>query len=59
MASYIVAGGAMTASFVFFFSLGYGARVLDPFFARPQSWRVLDVVVGLTMWAIAAKLIFG
>lgn len=51
------ATGAMTASFVFFFSLGYGARILDPLFRKPASWRVLDVVVGLTMWAIAAKLI--
>lgn len=51
--------GAMTASFVFFFGLGYGARVLDPFFKKPGSWRVLDLIVGLTMWAIAAKLIIG
>jgi len=51
--------GAMTASFVFFFSLGYGARLLAPLFRRPGAWRVLDVIVGLTMWAIAAKLIRG
>lgn len=51
--------GAVTASFVFFFSLGYGARALAPLFARPTSWRVLDLVVGLTMWAIAAKLLLG
>ena len=51
--------GAVTASFVFFFGLGYGARVLDPLFRKPQSWRVLDLIVGLTMWAIALKLIFG
>lgn len=49
--------GAMTASFVFFFSLGCGARALAPLFARPSAWRVLDLVIGLTMWAIAAKLI--
>lgn len=49
--------GAMTASFIFFFGLGYGARFLAPLFRRPASWRVLDVVVGLTMWAIAAKLL--
>lgn len=50
--------GAMSASFVFFFSLGYGARLLTPVFARPRAWQVLDVFVGLTMWAIAAKLIW-
>lgn len=53
------AAGAMTASFVFFFALGYGARLLDPLFARPSAWRVLDAVVGATMWAIGAKLILG
>ncbi|MEM9582591.1 MAG: LysE/ArgO family amino acid transporter [Pseudomonadota bacterium] len=52
-------GGAVLASFTFFFSLGYGARALAPFFARPAAWRVLDLVVGLTMWAIAASLIFS
>ena len=51
--------GAMTASFVFFFSLGFGARLLAPFFARPQAWRVLDFIVGAVMWALAAGLIFG
>ncbi len=51
--------GAVTASFVFFITLGYGARALAPLFRRPESWRVLDLVVGLTMWAIAAKLMVG
>lgn len=51
--------GACTASFVFFFSLAYGARLLAPVFARPRAWQVLDVIVGLVMWAIAAKLLFG
>ncbi|MDQ2088299.1 LysE/ArgO family amino acid transporter [Marimonas arenosa] len=53
------AAGAICASFTFFFSLGYGARLLAPLFARPAAWRVLDVVVGATMWAIAAKLVAG
>ncbi len=51
--------GAVTASFTFFFALGYGARGLAPLFRRPASWRVLDAVVGLTMWGIAAKLVLG
>jgi len=49
--------GATLASFSFFFALGYGARLLAPFFANPRSWQVLDVIIGLTMWAIAVKLI--
>lgn len=51
--------GAVTASFVFFFSLGYGAALLRPVFAAPSSWRVLDGVIAVVMWAIAAKLILG
>lgn len=51
--------GAMTASFVFFFSLGFGARWLAPLLARPRAWQVLDAGIGLTMWWIAAKLLLG
>jgi L-lysine exporter family protein LysE/ArgO len=51
--------GAMTASCVFFSMLGFGARLLAPLFARPQAWVVLEVVVGITMWVIAATLALG
>lgn len=50
--------GAMTASGVFFFSLGYGARLLAPVFAQPRAWQVLDALVGAIMWSIAVGLIF-
>lgn len=53
------AGGAVLASFVFFFALGYGARILIPFFAKPVSWKVLDAVIGVIMWSIAASLLVG
>lgn len=53
------AAGAMTASFLFFFALGYGARWLRPVFASPGSWRILDGVIAATMWAIALKLLRG
>ena len=52
-------GGAAAASFAFFFALAYGARLLRPFFARPSAWRVLDAVVGVVMWSIAARLLLG
>ncbi len=51
--------GAVAASFVFFFSLGYGARLLAPLFRRPTSWRILDAGVGGVMWSIAAGLLLG
>lgn len=49
--------GAVLSSFVFFFGLGYGARVLAPVFARPRAWQVLDLLIALIMWAIAVKLL--
>ena len=51
------AAGAMSASLVFFFALGYGAAILKPLFERPASWRVLEGAIALTMWTIAAKLL--
>ncbi len=49
--------GAMTSSFVFFFTLGYGARILTPVFTRPRAWQVLDVGIGVVMMMIALKLV--
>jgi L-lysine exporter family protein LysE/ArgO len=51
------AAGAMLASFVFFFALGYGSQLLRPVFAKPRAWQVLEVLIGITMWAIAAGLL--
>lgn len=53
------AAGAITASFAFFFSLGFGAKRLTPLFARPSAWRVLEGAVAIIMFAIAARLIAG
>ncbi|MCE2594460.1 LysE/ArgO family amino acid transporter [Motilimonas cestriensis] len=49
--------GAMSASLLFFFALGFGARLLTPLFVNPMSWRVLDFVIAGVMWFIAASLI--
>lgn len=49
--------GATSASFVFFFSLGYGARLLAPIFAKPRAWAILDLIIAAIMWSIAASLI--
>ncbi|MFM9974190.1 MAG: LysE/ArgO family amino acid transporter [Beijerinckiaceae bacterium] len=49
--------GAVIASFVWFFALGYGARLLTPLFARPAAWKALDIGIGCVMWALAAKLL--
>jgi L-lysine exporter family protein LysE/ArgO len=49
--------GAALASAVWFTSLGHGARLLAPVFARPRAWQVLDALIGLTMLGIAALLL--
>jgi len=49
--------GAMTASVLFFFSLGYGARFLAPLMRKPRAWQVLDLVIAFTMFTLAAGLI--
>lgn len=55
----VFAAGAVTASFVFFFGLGYGATWLRPIFTRPAAWRILEAVIAVIMWAIAFKLLVG
>lgn len=50
---------AACGSLSFFTALGFGARALAPVFARPIAWVWLEVLVGATMWAIAAGLAFG
>ncbi|HYD30131.1 MAG TPA: LysE/ArgO family amino acid transporter, partial [Azospirillaceae bacterium] len=51
------AGGAMAASAVWFVALGFGARLLAPVFSRPAAWRMLDVVIGVVMTALALMLL--
>lgn len=50
------AAGATMASFVWFYGLGFGARLLAPLLARPAAWRVLDLAIAIVMWWIAIRL---
>ena len=49
--------GSSIASLGWFTALGFGARWLAPLFARPRAWQVLDALIGLTMWTLAALLV--
>ena len=51
------AAGASTASLLWFGALGFGARWLAPWFARPRAWQVLDALIGLTMWTLSVLLL--
>ena len=48
--------GAATASFVFFFSLGYGARSLSEILNKPKAWRYIDLSIACIMFIIAAAI---
>ena len=48
--------GASFSSFVFFFSLAYGAKLLMPIMKRPSSWQILDCLIAFVMFTIAFKL---
>ena len=48
--------GASIASFVFFFSLAYGAKFLSPVMQRPIAWRLLDSIIAFVMFILAIKM---
>ena len=55
----IFAAGAASASFLWFAALGYGARFLQPVFARPRAWQVFDCIIGCIMFVLAGFLLWS
>lgn len=51
--------GSATSSVVWFFSLALAGAKLAPWLARPITWRVIDFLVAMMMFSVAAQLIFG
>jgi L-lysine exporter family protein LysE/ArgO len=49
--------GAAGASLVWFSLLGFGARWMAPWFARPRAWQLLDALIGVTMFVLSAMLV--
>lgn len=54
---WVFAIGAVAGSVLWFSALGYGARALSGIMARPRTWQVLDVVIGLVMLVLAVELV--
>ena len=50
-------GGAVTASSLWFISLSLGGRILAPIFQKELAWKILDSIIWITMWSIAASLL--
>jgi len=48
--------GASLASFIFFFSLAYGAKFLSPIMQKPIAWRILDSFIAFVMFSLAIKM---
>jgi L-lysine exporter family protein LysE/ArgO len=55
--AYVV--GAASASLLWFSTLALGAAWLAPWLARPTTWRLLDVMVAVMMFAVAVQLVRG
>ena len=49
--------GAALASLCWFAALGFGARALGRFLAKPAAWRVLDGLVAATMITLGGLLV--
>jgi L-lysine exporter family protein LysE/ArgO len=49
--------GAGFASFVFFFSLGFGAKRLSDVLNKPETWRIIDRGIALLMFVIAGVIL--
>lgn len=51
------AAGAMLGSVIWFSTLGFGARLLDPVFKKPSAWRVLDAIIAVVMFTLGMSLL--
>ena len=49
--------GAAITSLLWFFGLGYGARLLLPLFKHAKAWRVLEFITGCVMLWIVMELL--
>lgn len=50
--------GALTTSLIWFFGVGFGARLLLPWFAKSKTWQVLDFGIGILMFWLALGLVY-
>jgi L-lysine exporter family protein LysE/ArgO len=53
------ATGASLASLIWFFALGYGAKLMSKWLGRPRVWQAIDFLIAAIMFLIAFKLLIG
>jgi L-lysine exporter family protein LysE/ArgO len=51
--------GAALGSIIWFSSLGFGAQLLRPVFAKAIAWRILDAFISVVMFAIGLSLLWS
>ncbi|MFG6444111.1 LysE/ArgO family amino acid transporter [Microbacterium sp. P06] len=56
-ARWVFAAGAMLASVLWFFGLGFGARYLSRWLSTPRAWRILDAIIAVVMIGLAISLV--
>lgn len=49
--------GAVAASAIWFYAIGYGAKRAAPLFKKPVTWRVLDSIITFVMLSVASLLV--
>ncbi len=50
--------GACLASFMWFSSLGFGARWMAPILLKPKVWKGVESAIGVVMWSLAGGLLY-
>lgn len=50
--------GACISSFIWFTTIGFGARSASRYMSKPIFWKILDTVIAMVMFAIAITLAF-
>ncbi|WP_067572593.1 LysE/ArgO family amino acid transporter [Nocardia acidivorans] len=56
---WFLTAGAIAGSTIWFLSLGFGARLLAPLFAKPRAWQILDSLIALVMTTLAIGLVLS
>jgi L-lysine exporter family protein LysE/ArgO len=56
---WVFAAGAMLGSVLWFSALGFGARMLAPWFEKPVAWRILDSLIAVVMLSLGLGLLWG
>lgn len=56
-ARWVFAAGAILASFLWFFALGFGARHLGRWLRTPRAWRILDALIAVVMITLGVNLV--